>query len=839
MKLPVLAAFFAAIISFLGTHTLSLHFSFFDTIPTVQLPGQLLSYDRSLTASAAASVSQTNSLAPGDTTLNPELLGSTTTAQAPAPTPSIAPQPQESDTAALGSTPDARFTALSSRFDSLIGIVGKLAALIPLTQQNQVAQIDQSVAASGNAANPLAALNAINNLANVTISNPTITGLSAGAIPDLSSTYLSTRGGTVSGNLTVNGTISGTIAASSSALTNLTATNLTLPSIQNSILSTNGSGAVGALSIGNGLSLSSNSLTLTFSTTTANIWTALQTFASGFISQASSTVVGNFTTSGHLSVTGSGTSTISNGLTVGGTGLMYDWQTGSVGIGTAAPGISGVDNTTQLALQINRAGGDSVLALNTDSTGRGARVEFGVSPTNAYAEGYVGLASDNTIKFMGGLTHGDPLSFGVNNKEVMRIVGDQYNPLIGNIGIGTTSPYAKFTLTANPYDQSTPSTLFLVSSSTASATTTLFSILNTGKVGIGTTNPSYTLDVSNSSSGYVARITNTGNTAGYGGLKITAGQNSFTASTGMIDFYRPDNTLLGTIAQNSGTSVTYNTTSDRRVKENIATTTLGLAQLMELPVRSFDFINDPTHATTTGFIAQELDQVFPWAVTTNGDNGTVPLGTSTPWSVDYGRITPLIVKAVQDIATISSTFQQNLIAWLGNAGNGIQDFYAEIIHANKLCLSDQGGTSCYTRSQLDTMLASAGKAPTGAPSDTGSAAVSGSATTSHAAAPVIQINGENPAIIRIGTTYSDLGATITGPAADLNLGIVTFLNGKLAPNLTLDTSAAATDTIAYVVTDQNGFTSTSTRTVVIEAAPAQDPVVPKTATTTSATSTAR
>jgi hypothetical protein len=30
---------------------------------------------------------------------------------------------------------------------------------------------------------------------------------------------------------------------------------------------------------------------------------------------------------------------------------------------------------------------------------------------------------------------------------------------------------------------------------------------------------------------------------------------------------------------------------------------------------------------------------------------------------------------------------------------------------------------------------------------------------------------------------------------------------------------AATDTIAYVVTDQNGLTSTSTRTVIIQAAP--------------------
>ena len=51
----------------------------------------------------------------------------------------------------------------------------------------------------------------------------------------------------------------------------------------------------------------------------------------------------------------------------------------------------------------------------------------------------------------------------------------------------------------------------------------------------------------------------------------------------------------------------------------------------------------------------------------------------------------------------------------------------------------------------------------------------------------------------------------------------------------IDTSAAATDTIDYVVTDQNGLTSTSTRTVIIQALPPTSPTV--TASTTDASST--
>jgi hypothetical protein len=68
-----------------------------------------------------------------------------------------------------------------------------------------------------------------------------------------------------------------------------------------------------------------------------------------------------------------------------------------------------------------------------------------------------------------------------------------------------------------------------------------------------------------------------------------------------------------------------------------------------------------------------------------------------------------------------------------------------------------------------------------------------------------------------GTTYNDLGASITAPLADLNLGIKTFLNGALVSNIVLDTTQAATDTIDYVVADQNGLTSTTTRTIIVSA----------------------
>src|SRR6185437_5118182 len=53
-------------------------------------------------------------------------------------------------------------------------------------------------------------------------------------------------------------------------------------------------------------------------------------------------------------------------------------------------------------------------------------------------------------------------------------------PTSGALGVGTSSPFAKFAIQSNNGDTAT--TLFAIGSSTASATTTLFNIDNTGLV---------------------------------------------------------------------------------------------------------------------------------------------------------------------------------------------------------------------------------------------------------------------------------------------------------------------------------------------------------------------
>jgi hypothetical protein len=126
---------------------------------------------------------------------------------------------------------------------------------------------------------------------------------------------------------------------------------------------------------------------------------------------------------------------------------------------------------------------------------------------------------------------------------------------------------------------------------------------------------------------------------------------------------------------------------------------------------------------------------------------------------------------------------------------------------NRFCV----GSTCVTPAQFQAMVAAANQSNNSSPPPQSSS----NATTTPDTPPVIHINGDNPAIIHVGDTYNDLGATITGPQADLNLGVHTFVNGVAMDSVQIDSTQVATDTISYVVTDQSGLTATSTRTVIV------------------------
>lgn len=137
---------------------------------------------------------------------------------------------------------------------------------------------------------------------------------------------------------------------------------------------------------------------------------------------------------------------------------------------------------------------------------------------------------------------------------------------------------------------------------------------------------------------------------------------------GLLTAYSVSGTNVGTISTN-GSTTSYNTTSDVRLKENIKATHYGLSDLMQIEVADYNYRTDKAKKRTTGFLAQELYKIFPEAVSVGGENAK-----TDPWTVDYGKLTPLLVKAVQE--------QQALINMLKAENDQFKKQVAEIIAVN-------------------------------------------------------------------------------------------------------------------------------------------------------------
>ncbi|KKU16005.1 MAG: Outer membrane autotransporter [Candidatus Giovannonibacteria bacterium GW2011_GWB1_45_9b] len=211
------------------------------------------------------------------------------------------------------------------------------------------------------------------------------------------------------------------------------------------------------------------------------------------------------------------TSTFAGGLAIKTSGLVYDYSTDNVGIGTAAP-----SQKLDIAGNIALTGSDPALfyipggkskasrprfttvsgsviwefvpGSNSSIAGFGFSTETDINNT-ARADWFINTTGAYLSSFKTGTGTAVPLIFRVGDvtdeatAERMRITTS------GLVGIGTTSPWAK--LSVNNYSSGASNVpLFAVASSTgAGATSTAFIIDSVGNVGIATTSPSYPFSV--------------------------------------------------------------------------------------------------------------------------------------------------------------------------------------------------------------------------------------------------------------------------------------------------------------------------------------------------------
>lgn len=167
-------------------------------------------------------------------------------------------------------------------------------------------------------------------------------------------------------------------------------------------------------------------------------------------------------------------------------------------------------------------------------------------------------------------------------------------------------------------------------------------LVQLGRVGIDNVSPAYTLDVSGT--------TNASQYCIAGANCISAwptGAASQWTTSGSSIYYNSGNVGIGTASPGykldvSGTvqAAAFVYSSDARLKENIQPLSDALNRVLQLQGVSFDWKADGRN--DLGLIAQNVQKVFPEAVSTNTQTGFL--------SVEYGNLIAPVIEAVKTLA---------------------------------------------------------------------------------------------------------------------------------------------------------------------------------------------
>ena len=106
------------------------------------------------------------------------------------------------------------------------------------------------------------------------------------------------------------------------------------------------------------------------------------------------------------------------------------------------------------------------------------------------------------------------------------------------------------------------------------------------------------------------------------------------------------NGQIGTIVL-SGSSTSFNTSSDYRLKENVVTDWDATTRLKQLKPSRFNFKTDK-ETTVDGFLAHEVSDIVPEAI--SGEKDAVDKdGKIEPQAIDQSKLVPLMVKTIQEL----------------------------------------------------------------------------------------------------------------------------------------------------------------------------------------------
>ncbi len=263
---------------------------------------------------------------------------------------------------------------------------------------------------------------------------------------------------------------------------------------------------------------------------------------------------------------------------------------------------------------------------------------------------------------------------------------------VGNISIGSNAG-------ARSYGFGSVNIGYFAGSDSVSASNALFIGTNSG---VGDT-----VDNTTDPDDYSILIGNNTNTGGFsnsiaiGAYATNTATNQFMigSTTRRIEEMVFNGGTGNTCSIIAGTGISCS--SDERLKTNItdlSSTTLD--DLMNIRTVTYNWNTGTNDREQIGFIAQNINDYFPQLVTTNYDGML---------SVNYGGMTPVIVKAVQELNlkiddfttnTSETSLKMRLIEWFASIENGIQRIFTKELRTELLCV----GQTCITETEFLELL---------------------------------------------------------------------------------------------------------------------------------------
>ena len=347
---------------------------------------------------------------------------------------------------------------------------------------------------------------------------------------------------------------------------------------------------------------------------------------------------------------------------------------GNVGIGTASP-------NAKLHVLYNPTNSNSDLFVSESSSITTTNGNYSTAGISSWTYGNVNAGITNSGSIRGMYSEVFRNAFGTADNGTMtsifgnRMLYGHFNndvaatPITTNVYGLFLYPFAKTGTITNLYD------LYIANPNSGGIVTNHWALYQNdvtaknyfaGNLGIATTTPSYKLHVGDGTTvGIIARFQN---------------------STGTCDI--------------NPTTTSLSCSSDRTLKTNI--TNLNntiLNQITTLQPVTYTWINDNTNQQQTGFIAQDVEAIFPSLVSTDP--------TTNLKSLNYIGLIPYAIEGIKEIDikvnqlsslddTVEGSFASILKSYLANASNRITRIFT-----GEVCLTDIDGSSeCLNKEEL-------------------------------------------------------------------------------------------------------------------------------------------